>query len=662
MKQRTVICYNCKGKGHMSKPCTKHKRKRDDSWFKDKVLLVQAQAIGQILHEEELAFLADPEIIEGQATQTVITHNAAYQANDLDAYDSNCDELNTAKVALMANLSHYGSDVLAESIEIDRFKQTLSEQLKEKESLMQTITLLKNDFKKEESRNIDREITLKKKIKHLDNIVYKRDLLAQTVHMLTKPKFFYDHSTKQALDPNPSCTPIRVEVPKELPKVSMVNMSLKKLKHHLAGFDVVVKLLQAYDWRLLSALQFVNKFLGTVKFGNDHVAKIIGYGEYQIGNVTISWVYYVEGLVHNFFSVGKFYDSNLEVGIFHETSVARSLQQNGVVERRNRMLIKAARTTLIYAKALNHDLDVAHMNNDPFFGIPVPKNNYKASSSSDVIHTIVQTVAPNSKHVIKWTKDHPLENISDKVIIITLKLIYKVKLDELGGILKNKARLVARGYRQEKGTDFEESLALVARLDISQCPRGIFLNQSIYALESLKKYGTESSDPVDTPMVEKSKLDEDPQGKVVDPTKYHGMVGTLMYLIASRTYLTFVVCMCAQYQAKPTEKYLHALKRIFKYLRGTVNRGLWYLKDSSIALTAYAAADHAGCQDTRRSTSRKQVENGVAELYFINTKYQLADIFTKALGRERTEFLINKLRMRSFTPETLKQLADEAEE
>ncbi|GJT44295.1 retrovirus-related pol polyprotein from transposon TNT 1-94 [Tanacetum coccineum] len=422
-KQRTVICYNCKGEGHMSKQCTKPKRKRDDSWFKDKVLLVQAQASGQILHEEELAFLADPGIPEGQATQTVITHNAAYQADDLDAYDSDCDELNTAKVTLMANLSHYGSDALAEvhnhdninnnmlnqavqaipsseqsnvavvqnsnssaqqdalilsvieqlktqvvnctkinldnksvndtltakierykekvkvlkegqnvdlrntdtisdssaqSVEIDRLKQTLSEHLKEKESLMQTVTLLKNDFKKEESRNIDREIALEKKIKQLDNIVFKRDQSAQTVHMLTKPQFFYDHTTKQALgfqnpfylkkaqqlepklyygkvikntsaivipdfeetlmlaeesrskmllkqqDPmmlekkvnttpvdydnsmnSPESTlssrPNKVEVPKEHPKVSMVNTSLKKLKYHLVGFDMVVK-------------------------------------------------------------------------------------------------------------------------------------------------------------------------------------------------------------------------------------------------------------------------------------------------------------------------------------------------------------------------------------------------------------------------------------
>ncbi|GKE32789.1 hypothetical protein Tco_1452111 [Tanacetum coccineum] len=416
-KQRTVIYYNCKGEGHMSKQCTKPKRKRDDSWFKDKVLLVQAQASGQILHEEELAFLADLGIPEGQTTQTIITHNAAYQADDLDAYDSDCDELNTAKVALMANLSHYGSDALAEvhnhdnmnnnminqavqampsseqsnvvnhskteitsdsniipysqyviesqqaavqnsnssaqqdalilsvieqlktqvvnctkinlenksvndtltaelerykeqvkvlkegqnvdlrsnnnvsdssaqSVEIDHLKQTLSEHLKEKESLMQTVTLLKNDFKKEESRNIDREIALEKKIKQLDNIVFKRDQSAQTVHISVVGTKLYDgnviektnaivipnsketlmlaeesHFEKQfvpqtelsgeqafwsqnfmnSAKPTLSSKPTKVEVPKELPKVIMVNMSLKKLKYHLAGFDVVIK-------------------------------------------------------------------------------------------------------------------------------------------------------------------------------------------------------------------------------------------------------------------------------------------------------------------------------------------------------------------------------------------------------------------------------------
>nr|GFC51532.1 hypothetical protein [Tanacetum cinerariifolium] len=89
------------------------KGKRDAEWFKDKVLLVQAQANGQVLQEEELDFLADPGTTESSTNQTVITTNAAYQADNLDAYDSDYDELNSAKVSLMANLSHYGSDNLA---------------------------------------------------------------------------------------------------------------------------------------------------------------------------------------------------------------------------------------------------------------------------------------------------------------------------------------------------------------------------------------------------------------------------------------------------------------------------------------------------------------------------------------------------------------------
>nr|GEW10818.1 hypothetical protein [Tanacetum cinerariifolium] len=115
-RQRAIMCYNCKSEGRMAKQCTKPKRKRDAEWFKDKVLLVQAHANGQVLQEEELDFLADPGTAESSTNQTVVTTNAAYQAHDLDAYDSDCDELNSAKVALMANLSHYGSDNLAEAL------------------------------------------------------------------------------------------------------------------------------------------------------------------------------------------------------------------------------------------------------------------------------------------------------------------------------------------------------------------------------------------------------------------------------------------------------------------------------------------------------------------------------------------------------------------
>ncbi|GJW71464.1 retrovirus-related pol polyprotein from transposon TNT 1-94 [Tanacetum coccineum] len=853
---------------------------------------------------------------------------------------------------------------------------------------------------------------------------------------------------------------------------------------------------------------FVNKFLGTVKFGNDHVAKIMGYGDYQIGNVTISRVYYVEGLGHNLFSVGQFCDSNLEVafrqhtcyirnlegvdlltgsrgdnlytlslgdmmasspicllskasktkswlwhrrlshlnfgainhlarhglvrglpklkfekdhlcsacalgkstkkphkpksedtnqeklyllhmdlcgpmrvasvngkkyilvivddysrftwvkclrskdeapafiinflkmiqvrlketvrrirtdngtefvnqtlreyyekvGISHETSVARSPQQNGVVERRNRTLIEAAYTMLIYAKAPlflwaeavatacifigyaptkkafriynrrtrrivetihvdfdeltamasehsssglalhemtpatislglvpnpypstpfvppsrtdwdmlfqplfdeflnpspsvdhpadkdapslsnsqttpktidevvalepvvststpssttvdqdapspsnsqttpetlplvipnnveaeNHDIEVAHMGNDPYFGVPILEVSSNQPSSSDTIHTYMYPDHQISEHNSKWTKDHPHKNIIGELArpvstrlqlheqglfcyydafltVVDLKM-YKDALTQACWIeamqeeLNEFERLEVWELvpRLDKGIDFEESFAPVARLEairifltfaahmnmvvyqmdvktaflngnlreevyvsqpdgfvdkdnpnhvyklkkalyglkqaprawydmlssflisqdfskgsvdptlfirrdgkelllvqiyvddiifaastpelcdlfskimcskfkmsmmgkisfflglqISQSPRGIFINQSKYALESLKKYGFDSCDPVDTPMVEKSKLDEDKKGKAVDPSHYRGMIGTLLYLTVSRPDLQFAICMCARYQARPTEKHLN---------------------------------------------------------------------------------------------------------
>ncbi|GKE26170.1 hypothetical protein Tco_1441554 [Tanacetum coccineum] len=200
------------------------------------------------------------------------------------------------------------------------------------------------------------------------------------------------------------------------------------------------------------------------------------------------------------------------------------------------------------------------------------------------------------------------------------------------------------------------------------------------------------------------------------------MVGSLMYLTASRPDLVFTVCMCARYQASPTKNHLEALKRVFWYLKGTINWGLWYPKDTAMALTAYADVDHAGCQDTQRSTSgsaqflgdklilwmrsqltdygfafnkiplycdnrsaislccnnvqhsrskhidirhhfvREQLEKGAVDLYFVTTDYQLADIFTKALLRERFEFLLSRLGMKSMSPETLKHLQEGEEE
>ncbi|GKA17202.1 retrovirus-related pol polyprotein from transposon TNT 1-94 [Tanacetum coccineum] len=275
-------------------------------------------------------------------------------------------------------------------------------------------------------------------------------------------------------------------------------------------------------------------------------------------------------------------------------------------------------------------------------------------------------------------------------------------------------------FSNEMSSKFQMSMmgqiSFFLGLQISQNPIGIFINQAKYANEILKKFDLHKSDPVDTPMVERTKLDEDLSGTPVDQTKYRSMIRSVMYLTAR-----------------------------------TINMGLWYPKDTAMVLTAYADADHAGCQDTRRSTFgsaqflgeklvscsskkqtsmsissteaeyiamsgccaqilwmrsqlsdygfaynriplycdnksaialccnnvqhsrskhidirhhfiREQVKKGVVELYFMRTEYQLADIFTKALPRERFEFILPRLGMKCMKPETLKSLQDDQDE
>ncbi|GJV80942.1 retrovirus-related pol polyprotein from transposon TNT 1-94 [Tanacetum coccineum] len=301
-------------------------------------------------------------------------------------------------------------------------------------------------------------------------------------------------------------------------------------------------------------------------------------------------------------------------------------------------------------------------------------------------------------------------------MIINLKWIFKVKLDEYDEVLKNKARLIAKGYHQEEGIDFEDSFSPVARIEaihifiayvahmnmtvfqmdsktaflngilkeelyVSQpegfvdqdhpthvfrlkkalygaadltlfmrkegehiilSQRHFFINQSKYALEMLKKYGLDQCDPVGIPMVERLKVDEDLNGTLVDPTRYRGMVGSLMYITASRPDLVFVVCMYARYQAKPTEKHLIVVNN--------ADHVVQHSRTKHIAV--------------RYHFIKKQVENKIVKLYFVKTAYQLAHIFTKALARKCFEFQVKRLGMQSITPKELKHLAelDEDEE
>ncbi|GJS99968.1 retrovirus-related pol polyprotein from transposon TNT 1-94 [Tanacetum coccineum] len=263
----------------------------------------------------------------------------------------------------------------------------------------------------------------------------------------------------------------------------------------------------------------------------------------------------------------------------------------------------------------NHDIEVARMGNDP-----------------------MQEELNEFEHLEVWELVPP----PDKVMVITLKWIYKVKLDELGESFAPVARLEAIRiflafaahmnmvvYQMDMKTAFlngnlrEE--VYVSQPDgfvdkdkpnhvyklkkalygLKQAPRAWYdmLSSFLISQDFSKELRFDSCDQVVTPMVETSNEMRITEGKAIDPSHYHDMIGTLLYLTASRPDLQFSICMCARYQARPTEKHLNAIKTIFRYLKGTVNQGLWYPKDSSIALIAFADADHAGCQDTRRSTS-----------------------------------------------------------
>ncbi|GJW29327.1 integrase, catalytic region, zinc finger, CCHC-type containing protein [Tanacetum coccineum] len=340
---------------------------------------------------------------------------------------------------------------------------------------------------------------------------------------------------------------------------------LKKHRIPPAKSDSLKKVVQIVLWYLDSGcskhmtgdrsrlMNFMKKFIGTVRFGNDHFGAIMGYGDYVIGDSVISRVYYVEGLGHNLFSVGQFCDSDLEVAFRKHSCYVRDT--DGVE------LLKGSRGSNLYTISVE-DM----MKSSPICLLS------KASKNKS------------------WLWHRRLNHLNFGTINDL------ARKDTFSGLPSLK---------------FGKDHLCSAR-------EGIFINQSKYANEILKKFDLHKSDPVDTPMVERTKLDEDLSGTPVDQTKYRSMIGSLMYLTAR-----------------------------------SINMGLWYPKDTAMALTAYADADHAGCQDTRRSTS------GSAQFLGDKTEYQLADIFTKALPRERFEFILPRLGMKCMKPETLKSLQDD---
>ncbi|GJY27900.1 hypothetical protein Tco_0403667 [Tanacetum coccineum] len=225
-------------------------------------------------------------------------------------------------------------------------------------------------------------------------------------------------------------------------------------------------------------------------------------------------------------------------------------------------------------------------------------------------------------------------------------------------------------------------------LQANQSTCGIFINQSNYVLEILKKYGMETCDPVGTPMKIKDKLVLDQNGSLVDATKYRSMIGALMYLTSSRSDIVHATCLCARYQAKPTEKYLKEVKRIFyanyagckDTFKSTFGGAQFLVLWMRTQLTDYGfhfnkipiyydskSAIAISCNPVQHSRIKhiavryhfikEHVEKGTIELYFVKTDYQLADLFTKALPVDRFNYLVHRLGMRSLSPQELDCLA-----
>nr|GEV25138.1 Gag-Pol polyprotein [Tanacetum cinerariifolium] len=355
-----------------------------------------------------------------------------------------------------------------------------------------------------------------------------------------------------------------------------------------------------------------------------------------------------------------------------------------------------------------------------------PKNIKEAMYDSAWIEAMQEEIHQFKRLDVWELVDSPLcKNV------INMKWLWKNKRDEENTVIRKKASLVAKGYGQKEGIDFKESFAPVARLEavwlfIAYVAHKSFsvyqmdvkttflygpLKEEVYVNQPdgfidpyhpdqvyyLKKalYGLKQAPRacIGTPMATKH-LDDDLSGTPVDQTKYHSMVGELMYLTASRPDIVHATCYCARYQAKPTEKHLTALKRIFRYLKIPLT---WDYEAEYVSLSTCCdqvlwlrtqlidhgfhfdkipmycdskAAIAISCNPVQNSRTKhidvryhflkENVEKGIVELFFVETESQLADMFTKALSEDRFKYLVRRLGMRCLTPEVLEVLANES--
>ncbi|GJT45734.1 retrovirus-related pol polyprotein from transposon TNT 1-94 [Tanacetum coccineum] len=502
-------------------------------------------------------------------------------------------------------------------------------------------------------------------------------------------------------------------------------------------------------------VQIVLWYLDSGYSGTTDFARIMGYGDYQLGNVVISRVYYVKGLGHNLFSVGQFCDADLGVAFRKNTCFIRNLEGVDLLSGSRDtnlytislddmlksslilLLSKASKTkSWLWHRRLSH-LNFGTLNKLAKDGLArgIPRLKFQ---KDHLCSTCALGKSKKSSHQPKAEDTN-----QEKLYILHMDLCGLIHVASINGKslgpelhymtpVTSSTGLVSNPVSQQP---FQEVAAPRAKV-LTDSPVSTSINQDAPSTSIPSSQEQEHSPVISQGSSSNVRQIHTPLEHLGRWTKDHpiaNMIGD-----PSRS-------------AKPTEKHIQAVKRIFQYLNGTINMGLWYSKDNNMSLTTYENADHVGCQDTRCITSgsdqflgdklvswssKKQksttissteaeyislsrccsqilwmrsqltdyglqfnkiplyydnkyalslccnnvqhlrakhiniryhfikdlVENGIVELYFVRTKYQLADIFTKPLPRERFNFFIDKLAMKSMSPETLKRLAEETDE
>nr|GEU35689.1 hypothetical protein [Tanacetum cinerariifolium] len=266
--------------------------------------------------------------------------------------------------------------------------------------------------------------------------------------------------------------------------------------------------------------------------------------------------------------------------------------------------------------------------NDPIVSPILTTRVHKDHPKEQIIEDL--KLATQTRRMINFSKENAMVwnmvDLSNGKRAIGTKCVFKNKKDERGIVVRNKARLVAQGYTQEEGIDYDEmdvknafmygtieDEVYVCKPPSFEDPHfsnkvykkddGIFISQDKYVVDILKKFDFTTVKTASTPMKPNKALIKDAEAEDVDVHLYRSVIGSLMYLTASRPDIMFVVCACARFQITPKTSNLHAAKRILRYLKGQPKLGLWYPRDSPFDLEAFSDSDYAGASLDRKSTT-----------------------------------------------------------